>query len=79
MDALNGVWSGTYILQIIIQKKLETLTIFEKELDFKDTKFPVKIRDLYKIAKNNCIGIFGYKNKHKYLIYVSKNILIYYC
>ena len=31
MDALNGVWSGTYILQIIIQKKLETLTKYLKK------------------------------------------------
>ena len=47
--------------------------IFSRELDFKDIKFPVKIRGIHKIEKN-CIGIsiFGYENKEKYLIYVSK-------
>ena len=47
---------------------------FEKRLDFKDIKFPVKIRDIHKIWKNNSISIsvFGYENKEKYPIYVSK-------
>ena len=30
---------------------------FGKRLDFKDIKFPVKIRDIYKIEKKNSIGI----------------------
>ena len=30
---------------------------FAKRLDFKDIKFPVKIRDICKIAKKNCISI----------------------
>ena len=36
--------------------------------------FPVKIRDISKIAKKNSIGIsvFGYENKEKRPIYVSK-------
>ena len=47
---------------------------FAKKLDFKDMKFPVKTRDIHKIEKKNSIDIsvFGYKNKVKYLIYVSK-------
>ena len=38
---------------------------FPKKLDFKYVKLPVKIRDFYKLEKNNSIGIsvFGYENK----------------
>ena len=45
------------------------------KLDFKDIKFPVKVRDIHKIEKNNSIGIsvFGYGNKEKHPIYASKN------
>ena len=41
---------------------------FANKLDFKDIKFPVKIRDIDKIEKKNSIGIsvFGYENKKKY-------------
>ena len=47
---------------------------FTKRLDFKDTKFPVKTRDIHKIGKKNSISIsvFGYENKVKHPIYVSK-------
>ena len=48
---------------------------FTQKLDFKNIKFPVKIRDIHKIEKkNNSIGIsiFGYENKEKHTIYVSK-------
>ena len=48
---------------------------FAKKLDFEDIKFPIKISDIYKIGKKkNSIGIsvFGYENKEKYPIYVSK-------
>ena len=47
---------------------------FAKTLDFKDIKFPVKIRDSHKIEKKKSMGIslFGYGNKGKYPIYVSK-------
>ena len=49
--------------------------IFKAELDFKDIKFPVKVRGILKIEKKNCINIsiFGYKYKEKYPIYVSGN------
>ena len=45
-----------------------------KRLDFEDIIFPVKIRDIHKIDKKNSIGIsvFGYENKEKHPIYVSK-------
>ena len=47
---------------------------FAKNLDFKDKKFPLKIREIHKIEKKNSIDItvFRYKNKEKHPIYVSK-------
>ena len=47
---------------------------FAKRLDFKDIKFPVKIRDINKIEKKNSIGIsvFGYGNKENHPIYITK-------
>ena len=47
---------------------------FGKRLDFKYSKFPVKIRDIHKLGKKNSIGIsvFGYGNKEKCPIYVLK-------
>ena len=54
-------------------------------LDFKDVKFLVRNREIHKIEKNNSIDIsvFGYENKEKHPIDVSKNVvkknmLIYY-
>ena len=59
--------------------------IINEKLDFKDIKFQVKFRDIHKIETKNSIGIsvFGYENKEKHPIYVSKNVvkknmLIYY-
>ena len=58
---------------------------FAKKLDFKGIKFPVKIRNIYKIEKIILLALvfIGYENKEKHPIYVSqnvvkKNILIYY-
>ena len=47
---------------------------FVEKIDFKDIKFPVKTRDVHKFEKKNSVGIcvFGYGNKVKYTIYVSK-------
>ena len=47
---------------------------FAKKLDFKDIRLPVKIRDIHKNRKKNSIGmsVFGYENKEKPPIYVSK-------
>ena len=54
------------------------LTIVKK-LDFKDIKFPIKVRDIHKIEKKKkkkSIGIsaFGYDSKEKQPIYISKNV-----
>ena len=50
---------------------------FAERLDVKGIKFPVKIRDIHKIEKKNSISIsvFGYENKQKHSIYVSKKML----
>ena len=50
---------------------------FTKKIIFKDKKFPVKVRDINKIEKNNSISIsvFGYENKKKHPIYVSKKMM----
>ena len=47
---------------------------FAEKLDFKDIKFPVKFRDIHKTEKKNSSGIsgFGYENKEKHSICVSK-------
>ena len=47
---------------------------FAKGLGFKDRKFPVKIRYIFKIEKNNSMDIttLCYENKVKYSIYVSQ-------
>ena len=47
---------------------------FAKRLYFKDMKFPVKTRHIFKIGKKNSISISvcGYENKEKYPIYVPK-------
>ena len=49
---------------------------FAKKYDFKNIKFPVNIRHIHKIGQKNSIdiNIFGYKNKEKYPVYVSKNV-----
>ena len=50
---------------------------FEDKKLFEDIKFPLKIKEIHKTEKKNFINIniFGYENKEKYLIYVSKNPL----
>ena len=47
---------------------------FDQSCDFKGIKRPVKIRDIRKIENENRIGIsvFGYENKEKHPVYVSK-------
>ena len=47
---------------------------FGKKLDFKNIKFPVKIRDIHKIEKRipSALVLFGHKNKEKRPIYVPK-------
>ena len=47
---------------------------FARVLYLKDIRFPVKIRDIYKIEKTNSIAVsvFGYENKEKYPIQKKK-------
>ena len=71
MNALNGAYSDSADHHSERIRKIDK--DFARRLDFKDTKFPVKIRDIHKIEKKNCISVFGYEIKEKYPIYVSKN------
>ena len=52
-----------------MQKQAKVLI---KKHDFKDIKFPVKIRDIHNIEIKNSLGIsaFGYENKEKHPICV---------
>ena len=72
MNALNDVSSDTNILQIIIQKELQKLKkTLQKNLIFKDKKFPIKIRNIHKIKKTkkkrklNFIAISFFSNEDK--------------
>ena len=76
MNAANGVQSAR------ITKADKD---FSKSLDFKDIKFPVKVRDINKIEKKNSIGISALVMKIRKNIQfmyqknvVKKNMLIYY-
>ena len=81
MNALNGVKSDYYPERITKADK-----DFFKKFDLKDLKFSVKVKHIHKIDKktnSNSISVFGYENKEKHPIYVSKNVvkkkmLIYY-
>ena len=71
-------YSQIYIFcRSLPQQESQNLNLLKK-CDFKNMKFPVKIRVIHKIGKKNSIGIsvFGYKNKEKYLIYVSKKYYV---
>ena len=48
---------------------------FAKELDFKDIKFPIKIKYIHKIEKKELYQPYGFWlwNKEKYPIYMLKN------
>ena len=81
MNALNGVKSDYHPERITKADK-----DFFKKFDLKDLKFSVKVKHIHKIDKktnSNSISVFGYENKEKHPIYVSKNVvkkkmLIYY-
>ena len=67
--------SQILILQIITQQELQKLIqILLKRWIFKEINFPVKISEIQKMENTNSIAIsvFGYENKEKYPIYVSK-------
>ena len=51
---------------------------FAKKLNFKNTKFPAKSREIHKIEKKNSISIsvFGYENKERHPVYVSKKCCV---
>ena len=55
-----------------ISRKVNRL--YGNKLDFKDIKIPVKVRDVHKIDRKSATGIsvFGYEDKEKYPIYMSK-------
>ena len=50
---------------------------FAKMLGFKGTKFPVKIRDIHEIEKNNSINVsvFSYENKRNMQFMYQKNVV----
>ena len=48
---------------------------FSSELHFKDIKFPIKIRDIHKIEKKNCISISDVESKCQKIL--LKDMLIY--
>ena len=76
MNVLSGAWSDFYILQIIIQQYIKDLTKFFEKTCFQRHKISSQKRDIQKIEKSNCISIsaFGYENKNKYQIHMSKKI-----
>ena len=53
-------------------RKIDKLYGFK--LNFKNKKLPVKVRDIRNIERKNFfdISVFGYEDKRKYIIYVSK-------
>ena len=55
----------------------KTDKLFRDGLDTEDIRFPVKVRDIHEIEQNNpiSISVFGYENKEKFPIYVTKNAL----
>ena len=66
-NAVNGVWLDTCVHpeDHHAARVRKVGRLFGDELDFEDMKFPVKIKDIHKIEKNNYIDIsvFGYENK----------------
>ena len=72
-------------MQIITYQELQKLEKVLPRSFISKIKFPVKVRDIHKIEKNDPVDIsfFDYENKEKHPIYVSKNVvkknmLIYY-
>ena len=73
INSLNGL-NG--LCRPYSKKNYKSLKRFREKSDFEDITFSVKIRDIYKIEKNNSISISvsGYGNKEKYTIYVLKKL-----
>ena len=55
--------------------RLCNITLDLYVLHFQDITFPVKIKDICKKKSKKCtnISVFGYENREKFPIYVSKN------
>ena len=51
-------------------KKVEKM--FESELDFKNIKFPVKIRDIHKIERNGVVSALMFLIMKKIQSYIKK-------
>ena len=65
-NALNSIWSGIYILQIIIPLEWANLAMVFSDNVFSKTAFLAKIRDIHKIEKNYIsITVFGYENQQQ--------------
>ena len=78
MTTLNGAWSDINLnpADHHLARIRKGDKDFARELDFKDIKIPVKIRNIHKIEKNSIeISVFVYENKEKYPL---KDMLIYY-
>ena len=73
INSLNGL-NG--LCRPYSKKNYKSPKRFREKSDFEDITFSVKIRDIYKIEKNNSISISvsGYGNKEKYAIYVLKKL-----
>ena len=68
MNALNGsLVRYLHPANHIPRKIRKDEKDFSSKPDLKDLKFAVKIGDIHKIEKKNCIGIsvFGYEKKRK--------------
>ena len=77
VNAIGGVWCLVRYLHPVDHYPggiIKVYRLFGDKLDIKDIKFPVKIKVIHKIEKNNSISIsaFGHENKVKYSIYMSK-------
>ena len=74
MNAPNGLQSDIETLQILTQQESEKQE-FAGKRDSNNIKYPVKIKNIHKIKKKNnsiSIGVFGYENKGKHTMYVSR-------
>ena len=73
VNAINGVWFDTYIMQIMIQQELGRLTNYlETNQILKTFQSELKIFITWKKKNSIGISVFGYENKVKYPMYVSK-------
>ena len=67
MNVLHGLQSDNYILQARIQDEWQKLIRILQKRDFKDIKFPVKVRDIHRIK----LVLLVMKMRKKQSIYES--------